>query len=151
MKFNTKIAVITGLFVFVIIGIVASNPPQEKYKNLKVLPKNISEQTLEKVMDEFEKALGVGCDFCHVKPADSTAEWDMADDTKPEKEIARKMIAMSNKINKDFFKATTKYGDENAVLEIHCVTCHHGEPHPEMKEEEEEQIEQREQKEQKQQ
>ena len=90
-----------------------------------------------KEMNEFEKALGVGCDFCHVKPADSTANWDMALDDKPEKNIARKMIEMSNKINKDFFNATTKYGDENALLEIHCVTCHHGEPHPEFGVEEE--------------
>jgi len=88
-------------------------------------------------MHEFTKALHVECDFCHVKPADSTAEWDMASDGKPEKEIARKMITMSNKINKDFFNATTGYGDENAVLEIHCVTCHHGDPHPEYGAEEE--------------
>jgi len=129
--------VIGGAIAFVIIGIAASKPPAEKFKNLKVLPKNISEQMMDSVMNEFEKALGVGCDFCHVKPADSTADWDMASDDRPEKSIARKMIKMTNKINKDFFNATTKYGDENAVLEIHCVTCHHGEPHPEMEEEEE--------------
>ena len=137
MKFNRKFMVIGGAIAFVIIGIAASKPPAEKFKNLKVLPKNISEQMMDSVMNEFEKALGVGCDFCHVKPADSTADWDMASDDRPEKSIARKMIKMTNKINKDFFNATTKYGDENAVLEIHCVTCHHGEPHPEMEEEEE--------------
>ena len=137
MKFNKKFIVIGGAVAFVVIGIAASKPPREKFKNLKVLPKNISEQTLDSVMNEFEKALGVECHFCHVKPADSTAEWDMASDDRPEKNIARKMIAMTNKINKHFFKATTKYGDENALLEIHCVTCHRGEPHPEMDEEEE--------------
>src|SRR6476620_343788 len=136
MKFNKKFIVIGGVIAFVIIGIAASKPTKEQFKNLKVLPKDISEQRLDSVMNEFEKALGVGCDFCHVKPADSTANWDMAADDKPEKNIARKMIEMSNKINKDFFNATTKYGDENALLEIHCVTCHHGEPHPEMEEEE---------------
>src|SRR5437762_7735080 len=136
MKFNKKIVVIAGLVSFVLIGIAASKRPNE-FKNLKVLPKNISEQTLDTVMHEFAKALKVDCDFCHVKPADSTAQWDMASDEKPEKNVARKMITMANKINKDFFKATTKYGDENAVLEIHCVTCHHGQPHPEMEEEEE--------------
>jgi len=124
-----------GLFGFLIIGIAASRHPTE-FKNLKVLPKNISEKTLDSVMDEFTKALKVDCDFCHVKPADSTANWDMASDLNPEKNVARKMIDMANKINKDFFNATTKYGDENAVLEIHCVTCHHGQPHPEMEEEE---------------
>ena len=136
MKFNRKFIVIGGVIAFVIIGIAASKPPQEKFKNLKVLPKNISEQMMDSVMHEFEKALGVECDFCHVKPADSTAEWDMASDDRPEKNIARKMITMSNKINKDFFNATTKYGDQNALLEIRCVTCHHGEPHPEIEEEE---------------
>jgi hypothetical protein len=136
MKLNKKFIVMGGAVAFVVIGIAASKPPQENFKNLKVLPKNISEQMLDSVMNEFEKALGVGCDFCHVKPADSTANWDMAADDKPEKNIARKMIDMSNKINKDFFNATTKYGDENALLEIHCVTCHHGEPHPEFEQEE---------------
>ncbi len=137
MKQHKKLLVVTGIMTFVIIGIAASKHPRPPYKNLKVLPKNISEQTLDSVMNEFSKALKVDCDFCHVKPADTTAEWDMASDAKPEKEIARKMITMSNKINKDFFNATTKYGDSNAVLEIHCVTCHHGQPHPEMEEEEE--------------
>ena len=137
MKLDKKFIVIGGAIAFVVIGIAASKPPQEKFKNLKVLPKDISEQRMDSVMHEFEKALGVGCDFCHVKPADSTIIWDMAADDKPAKNIARKMIEMSNKINKDFFNATTKYGDENALLEIRCVTCHHGEPHPEFVEEEE--------------
>jgi hypothetical protein len=138
MKLNKQFIVIGGAIIFVMIGIAASKPPEQLYKNLKVLPKNISEQTLDSVMNEFSNALSVECDFCHVKPADTTAQWNMADDSKPEKEVARKMITMSNKINKDFFNATTKYGDENAVLEIHCVTCHHGQPHPEMEDEENE-------------
>jgi len=132
MKSNKKIAVVATLALFVIIGIAASRPPEEKFQNLKVLPKNISDQTLDKVMNEFSKALGVECKFCHVQ-VDST-NWDMASDQKPEKSVARKMIKMSNKINKDFFKAKTKYGEEEAVLEIRCVTCHHGEPHPEIQE-----------------
>ncbi|TMI85925.1 MAG: c-type cytochrome [Bacteroidetes bacterium] len=130
MKSNRKIVVIATLSLFVVIGIAASRPPEEKFKNLKVLPRSISEQTIEKVMEEFSKSLGVDCKFCHVQ-IDST-NWDMASDQKPEKSVARKMIKMSNKINKDFFKAKTKYGEENAVLEIRCMTCHRGEPHPEI-------------------
>ena len=130
MKSNRKIVVIATLTLFVVIGIAASRPPEEKFKNLKVLPRSISEQTIEKVMEEFSKSLGVDCKFCHVQ-IDST-NWDMASDQKPEKSVARKMIKMSNKINKDFFKAKTKYGEENAVLEIRCMTCHRGEPHPEI-------------------
>lgn len=130
MKSNKKIVAVGILILFVVIGIAASRPPEEKFKNLKVLPKNISEQTIDKVMEEFAKSLGVDCKFCHVQ-IDST-NWDMASDQKPEKSVARKMIKMSNKINKDFFKAKTKYGQEEAVLEIRCVTCHRGEPHPEI-------------------
>lgn len=133
MHYNKKMAVIVGITVFVLIGMAASTRPGPR--NLKVLPKNISDSTLDKVMDEFTKALGVDCNFCHVQSETDSTQWDMASDLKPEKNIARKMISMSNKINKDFFNATTKYGDENAVLEIHCVTCHHGEAHPEMEEE----------------
>src|SRR5215471_3942315 len=130
MKSNKKIVVVATLALFVIIGIAASRPPDEKFKNIKVLPKNISDQTLDKVMDEFAKSLGVKCNFCHVQ-IDST-NWDMASDQKPEKSVARKMIKMSNRINKEFFKAKTKYGQENAVLEIRCMTCHRGDPHPEV-------------------
>jgi len=135
MKYNRRITVVIGLAAFVLIGIAATHPPEGKFKNLKILPKEISEQTLDNVMDEFSHALGVKCNFCHVQI--DSLNWDMASDQKPEKSVARKMIKMANKINKDFFKAKTKYGDEGAVLEIHCVTCHRGEPHPEMEESEE--------------
>lgn len=129
-----KMAVVLGAMVFVIIGIAASSVPKPT-RNLKVLPKDISDETLDKVMDEFSNALGVKCNFCHVQSETDSTQWDMASDVKPEKNVARKMITMSNKINKDFFNGTTKYGDENAVLEVHCVTCHHGTEHPEMEEE----------------
>ena len=71
MKSNRKIVVIATLSLFVVIGIAASRPPEEKFKNLKVLPRSISEQTIEKVMEEFSKSLGVDCKFCHVQ-IDST-------------------------------------------------------------------------------
>jgi len=135
MRYSKKVLVIVALGALVFIGMAASEPPAGQFKNLKVLPKKISHETIDKVMEEFAKALGVGCDFCHVKPASDSAVWDMANDAKPEKTIARHMIKMSNKINRDFFKGKTKYGEENAVLEIRCATCHHGQPHPEIEEE----------------
>jgi hypothetical protein len=130
MKYK-KITVIVGVIAFVVIGMAASKPP-EHFKNLKVLPKNISGKQLDKVMDEFKAALGVKCTFCHAQSKDNPRNLDFASDEKPEKHIARKMIKMANKINKKFFKSKSKYGDEDAVMEIHCVTCHHGDAHPEM-------------------
>jgi hypothetical protein len=47
------------------------------------------------------------------------------------------MITMTNRINKKFFHGKSKVGEENAVLEVRCVTCHHGTAHPEMGQEKE--------------
>ncbi len=125
-----KIKVLLGLLIVIIISVAASRPPEEGFKNLKVLPKKISHDELVKIMREFNDALGVKCTYCHAKP-DGAEHPDFASDAKPEKAVARKMIAMANKINKKFFKASAKYGEENAVLEIRCMTCHHGSAHPE--------------------
>jgi hypothetical protein len=129
-----------ALFVLVVIGVAASKPHEEKFKNLKVLPKNITGETLKNVMEEFNSALGVDCNFCHSRSQTDTAHLDFESDQKPEKSIARKMIKMSNKINKQFFEANSKYGEENAMLEVKCFTCHHGETHPEEKKEEKKEL-----------
>ena len=126
-----KLLTVLALFAFVLMGFVATKTPPPAHTNLKVLPKNISHEHLDKIMDEFKDALGVKCGFCHVHKKDNPREWDYASDEKPEKDVARKMITMSNKINKKFFKGKSKYGDVNAVMEIKCVTCHHGTAHPE--------------------
>jgi hypothetical protein len=133
-----KLLTILVLLAFVLMGFVASQTLPDDFSNLKVLSKNISKQQLDKVMDEFKDALGVKCSFCHVHKKDNPREWDFASDEKPEKTVARKMITMANKINKKFFHGKAKYGEENALMEVHCVTCHHGQPHPEILQEEHE-------------
>ncbi|MBS1654834.1 MAG: c-type cytochrome [Bacteroidetes bacterium] len=129
MQSYKKLFVAAGLAAFVIIGTAASKPPED-FKNLKVLPKHISHEELGKVMHGFNDALGVRCDFCHA-PSEDGKHMDFASDAKPEKSIARKMISMTNKINKKFFHGSSKVGEENAQLEVLCGTCHHGSPHPE--------------------
>ena len=133
-----KFTVVISLLVFIGLGIAASRPPEE-YKNLKVLPKNIKPVMLDSVMHEFELALGVGCDFCHAKSKTKPDEMDWASDDNPQKLISRKMIDMTNKINEKFFEGKSKYGEENAVMAVTCITCHHKVPHPGMLEDEEEQ------------
>jgi len=55
---------------------------------------------------------------------------DFASDEKPEKEIARSMMKMTVKINNKFFGTKHAFiGD--STLTVTCVTCHHGQPHPE--------------------
>src|SRR5262249_27021240 len=89
-----------------------------KAKNLKVL-KNLPADQLIPVMQKFNAALGVRCDFCHVINPDHSG-FDL--DTKPEKNVARKMILMAQDINKRY-TVLDKKGT--------CFMCHHGHAMPE--------------------
>ena len=63
----------TSLIVLLLVAIVAmsftftSNPNPPRYANLKVLPKNTTKEQLDSVMKHFTAALGVKCNFCHVR------------------------------------------------------------------------------------
>ena len=99
--------------------------PQPGYKNLQVLPKNISKADLDKTMDSFKEALGVKCNYCHVKNADDKFVFDS--DDKPEKEMTRKMMRMTHEINVKYFS----FGDEADVIRaVTCYTCHYENPIP---------------------
>ena len=125
-----KFIIVAALFALMIVGMAATNPPDDGPKNLKVLPKNISGEELHKIMDEWKTALGVKCNFCHAPAADTTSHHlDFASDAKPEKDIARHMYKMAGKINKKFFKEA-KDDKGNSITVVTCVTCHHGNPHP---------------------
>ena len=128
--YNRKFVVVVALFGLMIIGMAATRPQEDGPKNLKVLPKNISHDDLEKVMDGWKAALGVKCNFCHAPSADSTSHHlDFASDAKPEKNIARHMYKMTGRINKKYFSFNKD--DKGAVIPaISCVTCHRGSPHP---------------------
>jgi len=133
MTINRKYIVAGTLAAFVIaaVAFTTPNPPEEGYKNLKVLPKNTTHDQLGKIMHEFNHDLGVKCNFCHAPSKDTSNHHpDFASDDKPEKNVAREMMRMTLKINKKFFE--TKHpmiGDSS--LTISCMTCHHGQPHPE--------------------
>lgn len=136
MPINKKIVATLGLLSVVVLGALTSmthkTPPQdEKFKNLKVLPKNISHDNLDKVMDEWAHSLGVRCNFCHVRNED-TKKMDWANDAKPEKEMARDMYKMMDKINQKYFHA--KKDSLGMILQtgVNCNTCHHGTAHPEI-------------------
>ena len=128
---HKKFLIVTALFALMVVGMAATNSPDDdKPKNLKVLPKNISHEDLDKVMDGWKTALGVHCNFCHAASADSSSHHlDFASDAKPEKDIARHMYKMAGKINKKFFKEA-KDDKGNSIAVVTCMTCHHGSPHP---------------------
>jgi len=129
---KNKFVVVLGLIAMVFFGVAASKPEKLQHENLKVLPKDISNADLDSVMVGFEKALGIGCEFCHAKSKINTSEYDYASDDKPEKEITRKMMKMTEMINKDFFYYTIVY-KANELMAVTCNTCHGGKPRPELK------------------
>jgi hypothetical protein len=102
------------------------------YKNLKVLPKNITAQQLDSVMEHFSKSLGVTCKFCHIGD-EATDNWDFASDENKHKLVAREMMKMTDKINDKYFNMTGSKRDLNTPLMVTCFTCHHGKTEPEVK------------------
>lgn len=131
---NTKAATILLLIGLAIVT-TASTMTGNKYKNLKVLPKDISEKQLDSIMDSYNKALKVSCDFCHAKAKKDplsllphTDELDYAIDI-PMKEEARKMIRLQIDINKNYFYHDSTKRPEFLNV-VSCNTCHRGNPFP---------------------
>ncbi len=112
---------------FVTLGVAAVKAPQER--NLKVLPKDISEQKLDSIMESYNKALGVKCEFCHVKQKVYPGNIDYRSDAEPMKENAREMMRMTIEINKNHFYFNKDIQPEY-LNTITCKTCHRGEPFP---------------------
>jgi len=57
---KNKFFVVIGLIAFVVIGVAASKPEVLNERNLKVLPKDISNTDLDSVMETYAKQLNVG-------------------------------------------------------------------------------------------
>lgn len=120
---------LAALAVLFIIGIAAvDEPTNDKFKNLQVLPKNITEDSLDNLMISYTENLGVDCNYCHTKDkkADSIIYHS---DNKPEKEITRNMMRMTMDINKKYFQFN-EIVTADQVQAVTCFTCHKGEPMP---------------------
>ena len=136
--FRSKKFVVTLSFLAAIVLISATSLKQaksaeeEKFKNLKVLPKNISKKQLDAVMENWEHSLGVRCGFCHVRN-EETNKMDFALDGKPEKEMARKMYKMTADLNKKYFNAGKDSTGMVMQTGVNCNMCHNGSAHPKLK------------------
>jgi len=132
MPVNKKLLVTLGLLSIIVFGAMTTTKPQDEgFKNLKVLPKNISGENLHKVMEDWEHSLGVHCNFCHARN-EETKKMDWASDAKPEKEMARDMFKMMNKINQKYFHAKKDSLGMIMFSGVNCNTCHRGTAHPEV-------------------
>ena len=97
-----------------------------QYKNLQVLPKDISQDQLFPIMKSFAQALGVRCVHCHVgEEGKPLSTFDFASDAKKEKLVARKMLVMVHRINEQDF-GVKDFKD----VKVTCFTCHRGSTKP---------------------
>jgi len=128
-----QIFVLTAMVVLISIAATSftNSVKQDGFKNLKVLPKDISRDSLRAVMSRFNGSLGVKCGFCHA-PDTLTGKLNFASDDKPEKEIARAMMNMTTDINKNYFNFNNS-AQPDTIQAVTCYTCHNGNPHPEAK------------------
>ncbi len=105
----------------------AAAPPAtaHKYKNLKVLPADITQEQLRSTMKGFALSLGVRCSFCHVGVEGQPSTFDFASDANPHKNVARAMLRMTKRLNDEL---PTVSGHKDA--KVTCYTCHRGAKEP---------------------
>jgi len=111
---------LAALSALALLPLLAQEKAQDKAKrppanptNLKVL-KVTSGAEVGPIMRTFTAGLGVQCVYCHV-------QGNFASDENPKKEVARHMIAMTQKINAEF---------PGGKMVVSCYTCHRGEAEP---------------------
>ena len=96
-------------------------PAESVFKNLKVLKGVTVEQLLRRMDSGYGRNLGVRCQHCHV-----LGHWE--DEDKPEKQIARDMMAMTGRINSELLPAIKNIKSERPG--VSCGTCHGGRARP---------------------
>ncbi|MCI0432022.1 MAG: c-type cytochrome, partial [Gemmatimonadetes bacterium] len=96
-----------------------------EFRNLRVLPRDISRDSLVQVMRSFSFATGLRCEDCHVLPengAFENAQFDL--DDKLTKRRARYMLEMVNRLNEELRIGLPER--DQPALSVECKTCHRG-------------------------
>jgi hypothetical protein len=108
-------------------GVAHATPVSHpKPTNLKVLPKDMSGDDVDRLMHRYRQYLGVPCGYCHEENS-QTKEIDYASDENPIKETARFMISMTSDIN---MKYLAQLGDRRYAEPLTCGNCHQGQVQP---------------------
>ena len=94
-----------------------TQPAESVFTNIRTL-RGIPAGRIPRMMNlGFGRSLGVGCDHCH-----DPADW--ASDAKPQKQIARQMLALTDTINRRLLPAIANLQSAQPV--VNCTTCHRG-------------------------
>ncbi len=101
----------------------------EKPKNLKVLPADLTRDSVVKLMRfVVASGLGVSCSYCHGAPNVPFDSIDFASDERPTKRTAREIMRMVARINGELLPTIPNRG--TPAIEVQCITCHRGSPRP---------------------
>ena len=101
----------------------------DKFTNLKVLPSDISRDSLVRIMRGFSLSLNVRCQYCHVGgDGVSFAGVTFEKDDDPDKIKARFMLRMVDSLNRVVLPGLP--GLDRTPLRIECKTCHRGSARP---------------------
>ena len=103
MPAKKSLLLLLSLIMVVAATLAAMKTGYRKERNLQVLPKDISDQRLDSIMQTYNKALGIGCSFCHSEHKSIPDSLDYASDTNGMKEEARKMMRLTIDINRNYF------------------------------------------------
>ena len=126
-----SILILAGIISFIAASLAFITADTPKYKNLKILKKDISKPELDSIMRFFTVSLGEKCNFCHVRN-EAEKTMDFASDANPNKNTARFMLRMVAKINKKYFK-DREMEENKGIAAVTCYTCHRGESSPAVK------------------
>jgi len=104
--------------------------------NLQVLPKDLTGRQVRDIMETWQGSLGVKCEFCHTADPKNVGpngrpRLNFADDSKPDKQIARIMYTMTQQMNKDYISKAMDLDKDGMGSPVTCGTCHRGHEMPE--------------------
>lgn len=118
------------IFLIFSVGSAASASAQipDEFTNLRVLPHDISRDSLITIMRNFSFALGVRCQHCHESTSNSFGDTDFPSDAKIEKQRARFMLRMVDNLNS--FVMPMVPGRDTVFARVECKTCHRGTRQP---------------------
>jgi tetratricopeptide (TPR) repeat protein len=124
---------VTLFWALVVMGIGATPATAQipdKFTNLRVLPKDISRDSLLYIMRRFSLSLGVRCQFCHVGGDGVSFEGvQFPKDDDAHKRKARFMLRMVDSLNRVVLPTLPDLNGR-APLRISCKTCHRGSSRP---------------------
>jgi hypothetical protein len=105
--------------------------PAPNPTNLMVLPSNLTGDQVHEIMHKWADELGTKCTTCHTADPKNLGpngrpRINFADDSKQDKQTARKMYKMTQEINANYISKI-----DSSAPPVTCGTCHRGHVDPE--------------------